>query len=100
MLKEGCKFFVAFHATFSHTDFRPRTRWIEPYFVTCRYHHWHHAADPDAIDVNFAIHFPIIDKLFGTYYLPKDAWPEKYGLIDSSMPPGFFRQFVFPFKRG
>ena len=95
----GYLVFVAFHATFSHTDFRPRTRWIEPYFVTCRYHHWHHAADPDAIDVNFAIHFPFIDKLFGTYHLPKDAWPERYGLIDSSMPPGFFRQFVYPFKR-
>jgi sterol desaturase/sphingolipid hydroxylase (fatty acid hydroxylase superfamily) len=96
----GYLVFVAFHATFCHTDFRPRTRWIEPYIVTCRYHHWHHAADQDAIDVNFAIHFPVIDRLFGTYYLPKDAWPEKYGLIDSSMPPGFFRQFIFPFKRG
>ncbi|RLA29952.1 MAG: sterol desaturase family protein [Gammaproteobacteria bacterium] len=96
----GYLVFVAFHATFSHTDFRPRTRWLEPYFVTCRYHHWHHAADPDAIDVNFAIHFPFIDRLFGTYHLPEDAWPERYGLIGSSMPPGFFRQFVFPFKRG
>jgi len=91
--------FVAFHATFSHTDFRPRTRWLEPYFVTCRYHHWHHAADPEAADVNFAIHFPFIDRLFGTYHLPKDAWPESYGLIGASMPPGFFRQFVYPFKR-
>ena len=91
--------FVAFHATFSHTDFRPRTRWLEPYFVTCRYHHWHHAADPEAADVNFAIHFPFIDRLFGTYHLPKDAWPESYGLIGSSMPKGFFRQFVAPFKR-
>ena len=91
--------FVAFHATFSHTDFRPRTRWLEPYFVTCRYHHWHHAADPDAADVNFAIHFPSIDRLFGTYHLPKDAWPERYGLIGSSVPNGFFRQFVAPFKR-
>lgn len=95
----GYLVFVAFHATFSHTDFRPRTRWLEPYFVTCRYHHWHHAADPQAADVNFAIHFPFIDRLFGTYYLPKDAWPERYGLIGGSMPPGFFRQFVYPFKR-
>jgi len=95
----GYLLFVAFHATFSHTDFRPRTRWLEPYFVTCRYHHWHHAADPEAADVNFAIHFPFIDRLFGTYHLPKDAWPESYGLIGASMPPGFFRQFVYPFKR-
>ena len=73
--------FVSFHATFCHTDFRPRTIWMEPYFVTVRYHHWHHAAHPEAVDVNFAIHLPFIDRVFGTQYLPKDAWPERYGLV-------------------
>lgn len=91
--------FVSFHATFCHTDFRPRVRWLEPYFVTGRYHHWHHAADANAIDVNFAIHLPFIDKLFGTYHLPKDAWPDRYGLVNRSVPDGFFAQFVEPFKR-
>ena len=43
----GYLVFVSFHATFCHTDFRPRTIWLEPYFVTVRYHHWHHAADPE-----------------------------------------------------
>ncbi len=95
----GYLVFVSFHATFSHTDFRPRTIWLEPYIVTVRYHHWHHAAHPDAADVNFAIHFPLIDRLFGTHYLPKDAWPERYGLIGSTVPDGFFRQFLAPFSR-
>jgi sterol desaturase/sphingolipid hydroxylase (fatty acid hydroxylase superfamily) len=95
----GYLVFVSFHATFCHTDFRPRTRWLEPYFVTVRYHHWHHAADREAADVNFAIHLPFIDRLFGTYHLPKDAWPERYGLINSSVPAGFFAQFVAPFTR-
>ena len=45
--------------------------------MTVRYHHWHHAAHPEAVDVNFAIHFPFIDRLFGTYHLPKDAWPQR-----------------------
>ena len=95
----GYLVFVSFHATFCHTDFRPRTRWLEPYFVTVRYHHWHHAAHREAADVNFAIHLPFIDRLFGTYYLPKDAWPERYGLINSSVPAGFFAQFIAPFTR-
>lgn len=95
----GYLVFVSFHATFSHTDFRPRVRWLEPYFVTVRYHHWHHAAHPEAVDVNFAIHFPFIDRLFGTYHLPKDAWPERYGLLGSSVPAGFFAQFLAPFAR-
>jgi lathosterol oxidase len=94
----GYLVFVSFHATFSHTDFRPRVKWLEPYFVTVRYHHWHHAAHPEAADVNFAIHFPFIDRLFGTYHLPKDAWPDRYGLINSSVPPGFLRQFLAPFS--
>ncbi len=95
----GYLVFVSFHATFCHTDFGPRPVWLEPYFVTVRYHHWHHAAHPEAVDVNFAIHWPFIDRLFGTYHLPKDAWPERYGLIDSSMPKGFLAQFISPFVR-
>jgi lathosterol oxidase len=95
----GYLVFVSFHATFCHTDFRPRTIWLEPYFVTVRYHHWHHAADSNAVDVNFAIHLPFIDRFFGTQYLPKDAWPERYGLVGGSVPRGFFKQLLAPFKR-
>ncbi len=95
----GYLIFVSFHATFCHTDFRPRPIWLEPYFVTVRYHHWHHAAHPEAADVNFAIHWPFIDRLFGTYYLPKDEWPQRYGLISASVPAGFFAQLVAPFTR-
>jgi lathosterol oxidase len=93
----GYILFVSFHATFSHTDFRPRAVWLEEYFVTPRYHHWHHSAEHEAIDCNFAIHFPFIDRLFGTYHLPKDRWPSRYGLSGASVRPGFFRQFVDPF---
>jgi sterol desaturase/sphingolipid hydroxylase (fatty acid hydroxylase superfamily) len=95
----GYLVFVSFHATFCHTDFRPRTIWLEPHFVTVRYHHWHHAADKEAVDVNFAIHLPFIDRLFGTYYLPKDAWPKRYGLVGTSVPQGFFAQLLAPFTR-
>ena len=95
----GYLVFVSFHATFCHTDFRPRTIWLERYFVTVRYHHWHHAAQPEAVDVNFAIHLPFIDRVFGTQYLPKDAWPARYGLVGGAVPRGFFRQLLAPFKR-
>ena len=95
----GYLVFVSFHATFCHTDFRPDAHWLERYVVTVRYHHWHHAADKNAVDVNFAIHLPFLDRLFGTHYLPKTAWPERYGLIDDSLPAGFFAQLLAPFKR-
>jgi len=95
----GYLVFVSFHATFCHTDFRPDAHGLERYIVTVRYHHWHHAADKEAVNVNFAIHFPFLDRLFGTHHLPKDAWPQRYGLLDDTVPPGFFAQLVAPFKR-
>lgn len=91
--------FVSFHATFCHTDFRPDAPWLENFIVTPRYHHWHHAAHPEAADCNFAIHIPLIDKLLGTRHFPKGLWPERYGLITDSVRPGFFAQFIAPFTR-
>ena len=60
--------FVTLHATWTHCNFGPSAKWIEKYLVMPRYHHWHHTSQKEGIDKNFAIHFPWIDKLFGTYY--------------------------------
>lgn len=68
--------------------------------VTPQFHHWHHTAEPDAIDKNFAIHLPLIDWLFGTYHLPGDRWPERYGIEGNPVPPGYFAQLAYPFGRG
>lgn len=88
--------FVTLHATLSHCNFAPSIKWLEPYLVVPRYHHWHHSSQKEALDKNFAIHFPWIDRLFGTYYYP-DTWPEKYGIIGEEIPKGFWRQTVMPF---
>jgi lathosterol oxidase len=88
--------FVTLHATWTHCNFRPTIKWLEPYLVMPRYHHWHHSSQKEAIDKNFAIHLPWIDKLFGTYYYP-DVWPEKYGLNGEEIPRGFIRQLYEPF---
>ena len=45
-------------------------------------------------------HPPAVHRsLFGTHYLPKDAWPQRYGLVGGSVPRGFFAQLLAPFKR-
>jgi sterol desaturase/sphingolipid hydroxylase (fatty acid hydroxylase superfamily) len=49
--------------------------------------------------VNFAIHFPLLDRLFGTYHLPKDKWPEGYGIGGHPLPLGYLAQFKYPFQR-
>jgi sterol desaturase/sphingolipid hydroxylase (fatty acid hydroxylase superfamily) len=92
-------FFLNFHATWTHCNFGPTIKWLEPFLIQPRYHHWHHTSQPEAIDKNFAIHFPWIDRIFGTYYLPKDTWPETYGLHNEKIPAGFWRQTFYPLTR-
>jgi sterol desaturase/sphingolipid hydroxylase (fatty acid hydroxylase superfamily) len=90
---------VTIHATWAHCNFGPTVKWLEPYLIQPRFHHWHHTSEKEAIDKNFAIHFPWIDRIFGTYYFPKDKWPEKYGLDNEVLPDGFLRQQIYPFIR-
>ena len=93
-------FFVNVHATWTHCNFGPTVKWLEPFLIQGRYHHWHHTSQTEALDKNFAIHFPWIDKIFGTHYLPKDgSWPETYGLHNEPIPAGFIAQFFYPFGR-
>lgn len=88
--------FVTLHATWTHCNFGPNVKWLEKFLVMPRYHHWHHTSQKDAIDKNFAIHFPWIDKLFGTYYFPA-TWPEHYGLAGEEVSPTFVGQTIEPF---
>jgi lathosterol oxidase len=90
---------VVVQATFIHAnvrwEFRP-VRWL---VATPAFHHWHHAAEPQAIDKNFSVHSPLWDWLFGTFYLP-DRWPNAYGLCGpSDVPLSWILQFVYPFRR-
>jgi lathosterol oxidase len=88
---------VAFHAIFNHVNLKFRFRWIELLLVTPRFHHWHHAVAP--VDKNFAVHFPWLDRLFGTYHMPDDAWPDALGIDRHPVPEGFLPQLVYPFVR-
>lgn len=90
--------FVGTQATFVHANVNWRLAWLEPFLVTPRLHHWHHAGDVE--DVNFAVHLPFLDRLFGTWHLPQ-GWPARYGLAAGEVGwRGFWRQFVGPFGRG
>lgn len=88
--------FVTLHATWVHCNFAPDVKWLEKFLVMPRYHHWHHTSQKEGIDKNFVIHFPWIDKLFGTYYFP-DKWPEVYGLDGEEISPTFVGQTIDPF---
>ena len=92
-------FIVAAQATFIHANVRWEFRPLRPFIATPAFHHWHHSAEREAMDRNFAVHTPVWDRLFGTYYLP-DRWPAAYGLHGGrNVPFKWATQFVHPFRR-
>ena len=90
---------VSFHAVFIHANFAPRAAWLERWIAMPRFHHWHHAIEREAVDRNFAVHLPMIDRWFGTHYLPDVHWPSGYGVAGLKAPEGYSRQFVWPLRR-
>lgn len=90
---------VSAQATFIHANVRFEFGPLKWLFATPQFHHWHHAAEPEAVDKNFAVHLPVIDAVFGTAYLPR-RWPQRYGISGGEqVPDGFLRQLVWPFRR-
>ncbi len=91
---------VYVYSSILHSNIRVEPKWVTPLLATPRFHHWHHGVEKEAIDVNFAIHFPLLDRLFGTHHLPKDKWPSGYGIEGHPVPKGYWRQFLYAFGRG
>jgi len=88
---------VSFQAVLIHANVGWRFGVLRYLLATPQYHHWHHSAD--RVDVNFAVHLPVIDALFGTFYLPGSRWPTAYGIRDSAVPEGYWAQLALPFRR-
>lgn len=89
---------VSAQATFIHANVRFTFRPLRYVVATPQFHHWHHAADAEAVDKNFAVHLPLLDVLFGTAHLP-DRWPAAYGISGGTPPPeGYWRQVLWPFR--
>lgn len=91
--------FVSVQATFIHANLRFELAGLRGWLVTPQFHHWHHGADAEAVDVNFAVHLPLLDRLFGTYHLPRGRWPSAYGLAGGArVPGGWLYQLVLPLR--
>ena len=62
------------------------------------FHRWHHTMPDRGGDKNFASTFPVLDLLFGTFYMPSNELPDVYGVDDRAFPASFGAQMVYPFK--
>lgn len=92
-------FFVYLLSVFIHANIRIPFGFLQYIIATPRFHHWHHGTEEEAIDVNFAIHFPVIDMVFGTFHMPENRWPSGYGVGGHPVPKGFIRQLLYPFQK-
>ena len=70
-------------------------RWL---LVSPEFHHWHHAAERDAYDKNFASLVASWDVIFGTVHLPASRLPQRYG-IEDRVPAGWMDRLFHPFRR-
>lgn len=90
--------FVYVYSSLVHANLKGDFPVLGRFLVTPRFHHCHHGIEKKAIDVNFAIHFPWLDRLFGTHHLPEGRWPEGYG-VPEKVPQGYRAQAMYPFRR-
>ncbi len=72
---------------------RWRFGWLEYIIATPAFHHWHHTND-DRRDHNFAAVLPVVDMIFGTFYLPKH-YRTVYGVDERPAPP-LWAQLIDP----
>ena len=87
--------FISVQSVLIHSNIKINAGWLRYVIVTPQFHHWHHASDAEAIDKNYTAHTPLWDLLFGTWHLPPDRWPVKYGTV-KPIPGGMFAQFLYP----
>jgi lathosterol oxidase len=89
--------YIGLHAIFVHANVRFTFGPLRHLLVTPAYHHWHHSDDPTAANTNFAVHLPLIDRVFGTYHHPAE-WPATYGIAPERLPNGMLQQLFYPLQ--
>ena len=92
----GFLFFV--HVVLTHANTGIPFGPLKFLIVTPVFHHWHHTYDEKYRDRNFATLLPVFDWIFGTFHLPKDQWPKRYG-VPEPVGDSYLAQMVFPFRR-
>ena len=63
------------------------------------FHRWHHTTEKEGLNKNFASTFPILDLLFGTFYMPPGKLPEQFGTGEIDFPEDFWGQLIHPFRK-
>jgi sterol desaturase/sphingolipid hydroxylase (fatty acid hydroxylase superfamily) len=87
------------HSAFVHANLDWTLGPFKYVIATPVFHRWHHTAADRGGEKNFAATFPILDVLFGTFYMPKGELPDDYGIAERKFPSSFTGQLVHPFTQ-
>jgi sterol desaturase/sphingolipid hydroxylase (fatty acid hydroxylase superfamily) len=90
--------FTTAHSAFVHANLNWTLGPFKYVLAGPVFHRWHHTAAERGGSKNFAATFPVLDLIFGTFYMP-DELPNRYGIADRDFPPGFGGQLLYPFRR-
>lgn len=89
---------TAIYGLLLHANVRWDFGWLRHVIATPAFHRWHHAADAEGRDKNFAGLLPVFDLIFGTFYMPGRA-PQRCG-VDDPVPEGVLGQMLYPWREG
>jgi sterol desaturase/sphingolipid hydroxylase (fatty acid hydroxylase superfamily) len=89
--------FTVAHSAFVHANLNWTLGPFKYVLASPVFHRWHHTAADRGGSSNFAPTFPVLDMMFGTFYMPANEYPDRYGVADP-MPAGFAAQLIYPFK--
>ncbi len=87
------------HSAFVHANLNWTLGPFKYVIATPVFHRWHHTAAARGGEKNFAATFPVLDLMFGTFYMPAGVLPDRYGIAEPDYPASFGGQFVRPFIR-
>lgn len=91
--------FLVLYALLLHADVTWDFGPLRGILASPAFHRWHHTADAEGLDRNFAGLFVGIDRVFGTYHLPKGSLPTRLGVVGEPVPDGLLAQLRWPFRR-
>jgi sterol desaturase/sphingolipid hydroxylase (fatty acid hydroxylase superfamily) len=91
--------FTVVHSAFVHANLNWTLGQLRYVLAGPVFHRWHHTAAEVGGEKNYAATFPILDVIFGTFYMPPARLPADYGIADKSFPASFGEQMLYPFRR-
>jgi sterol desaturase/sphingolipid hydroxylase (fatty acid hydroxylase superfamily) len=90
--------FTIAHSAFVHANLNWTLGPFRYVLASPVFHRWHHTAVEEGGEKNYASTFPILDVLFGTFYMPENKLPDAYGIADRSFPASFGQQMIYPLR--